>query len=113
MVSLPDGLESSDNRSEIRKLSESILDVMPGELNALIERINGSESEKISCLIADASMGWALEVADKMGIKKVAFWLCDLQYHSCPIVQPPMVIHTARTDLDFQDQEQMKADFWE
>ncbi|KAL2531116.1 UDP-glycosyltransferase 83A1 [Abeliophyllum distichum] len=74
MVSLPDGLESSDNRSEIGKLSESILDVMPGELNALIERINGSESEKISCLIADATMGWALEVAEKMGIKKVAFW---------------------------------------
>ncbi|KAL2461502.1 UDP-glycosyltransferase 83A1 [Abeliophyllum distichum] len=57
MVSLPDGLESSDNRSEIRKLSESILDVIPGELNALIERINGSKSEKISCLIADATMG--------------------------------------------------------
>ncbi|KAL2455733.1 UDP-glycosyltransferase 83A1 [Abeliophyllum distichum] len=74
MVSLPDGLESSDNRSEFGKLWESILDVMPGELNALIERINGSESEKISCLIADAAMGWALEVAEKMGIKKVAFW---------------------------------------
>ncbi|KAL2558780.1 P-loop containing nucleoside triphosphate hydrolase superfamily protein [Forsythia ovata] len=29
---------------------------------------------------------------------------------SCPIVQPPMVIHTARTDLDFHDQEQMKAE---
>ncbi|KAL2470744.1 Linoleate 9S-lipoxygenase 1 [Abeliophyllum distichum] len=40
-------------------------------------------------------------------------WRCDLQYHSCPIVQPPMVIHTARTDLDFHDQEQMKAEFWE
>ncbi|KAL2509620.1 putative receptor protein kinase ZmPK1 [Forsythia ovata] len=29
---------------------------------------------------------------------------------SCPDVQPPMVIHTARTDLDFHDQEQMKAE---
>ncbi|KAL2504983.1 UDP-glycosyltransferase 83A1 [Abeliophyllum distichum] len=74
MVSLPDGLESSDDRREIGKLSESIFDVMPGELKALIERINGSKSEKISCLIADAAMGWALEVVEKMGIKKVAFW---------------------------------------
>ncbi|KAL2504974.1 UDP-glycosyltransferase 83A1 [Abeliophyllum distichum] len=85
MVSLPDGLESSDNRSEFGKLSESILDVMPGELNALIERINGSETEKISCLIADAIMGWALEVAEKMGIKKVAFWPAAAALLALPI----------------------------
>ncbi|KAL2538656.1 putative LRR receptor-like serine/threonine-protein kinase [Forsythia ovata] len=29
---------------------------------------------------------------------------------SCPNVQPPMVIHTARTDLDFHDHEQMKVE---
>ncbi|KAL2454532.1 UDP-glycosyltransferase 83A1 [Abeliophyllum distichum] len=75
MVSLPDGLESSDDRSEIRNLSQSIFYVMPGELKALIEWINGSESEKIRCLIDDATMGWALKVAEKMGIKKVDFWL--------------------------------------
>ncbi|CAA2968298.1 UDP-glycosyltransferase 83A1-like [Olea europaea subsp. europaea] len=47
---------------------------MSDELMALIEQINGSESDKITCLIADATMGWALEVAEKMGIKYVAFW---------------------------------------
>ncbi|CAI9777429.1 unnamed protein product [Fraxinus pennsylvanica] len=74
MVSLPDGLDSSSDRSDSGKLWESILHVMPRELKALIERINGLESEKISCLIADGIMGWALEVAAKMGIKKAAFW---------------------------------------
>ncbi|CAA2968301.1 UDP-glycosyltransferase 83A1-like [Olea europaea subsp. europaea] len=74
MVSIPDGLESSDDRSDIGKQTESIFAVMPGELMALIEQINGSESDKITCLIADATMGCALEVAEKMGIKNVAFW---------------------------------------
>ncbi|CAI9763271.1 unnamed protein product [Fraxinus pennsylvanica] len=46
MVSIPDGLESSDDR----------------------------KSDRITCLIADATVGWALEVAEKVGIKKVAFW---------------------------------------
>ncbi|CAA3015389.1 UDP-glycosyltransferase 83A1-like [Olea europaea subsp. europaea] len=74
MVSLPDGLESSDDRSDTGKLWASIVRVMPGELKVLIERINGSESDKISCIIAETSLGWAIEVAEKMGIKKVAFW---------------------------------------
>ncbi|XP_022863039.1 UDP-glycosyltransferase 83A1-like isoform X3 [Olea europaea var. sylvestris] len=74
MVSLPDGLKPSDDRDDIELLWESIFDVMPGELVALIQRINGSESEKVSCLIADVTMAWALEVAEEMGIKKAAFW---------------------------------------
>ncbi|CAA2949043.1 UDP-glycosyltransferase 83A1-like [Olea europaea subsp. europaea] len=74
MVSLPDGLKPSDDRDDIELLWESILDVMPGELAALVQRINGSESEKVSCLIADVTMAWALEVAEEMGIKKAAFW---------------------------------------
>ncbi|CAI9763272.1 unnamed protein product [Fraxinus pennsylvanica] len=73
MVSLPDGLKPSDDRSDITKLWGSIFDVMPGELMALIERINGSESDKVSCVIADPTMAWALEVAEEMGIKKAAF----------------------------------------
>ncbi|XP_022879390.1 UDP-glycosyltransferase 83A1-like [Olea europaea var. sylvestris] len=74
MVSLPDGLESSDDRSDPGKLWGSIIRVMPGELKVLIERINNSQTDKISCIIADASLGCAMEVAEKMGIKKVAFW---------------------------------------
>lgn len=75
MVTIPDGLESSDHRNDVGKVAESIFTVMPGELKDLIEGINDSESNKISCLIADAHIGEALEVAEKMGIKRAAFWL--------------------------------------
>ncbi|CAL5372268.1 unnamed protein product [Camellia sinensis] len=36
---------------------------------------NGSdEDETISCVIANGNIGWALDVAVKMGITRAAFW---------------------------------------
>ncbi|CBI21225.3 unnamed protein product, partial [Vitis vinifera] len=46
---------------------------MPGKLEELIEEINGSDDE-ITCVIADGNLGWAMGVAEKMGIKRAAFW---------------------------------------
>lgn len=40
---------------------------MDGELEKLIEGINGSEG--ISCLLCDVNMAWTLEVAHKLGIR--------------------------------------------
>jgi len=31
-------------------------------------------TNKIICIVADVSMGWALEVGSKLGIKGVFFW---------------------------------------
>lgn len=47
---------------------------MPGKLEELIEKINVSDDNKITSIIADLNMGWALEVAEKMGIRRAAFW---------------------------------------
>ncbi|CDP08523.1 unnamed protein product [Coffea canephora] len=47
---------------------------MPANLESLIKSINQSDSDKITCIIADKTMGLALEVAKKMRIKAVAFW---------------------------------------
>ena len=72
LVSIPDGLEPGDDRNDAPKLIESIEKVMPGHLEDLMEKIN--QSNQISCLIADPTVGWALEVAEKMGIKRAAVW---------------------------------------
>ncbi|XWS40987.1 hypothetical protein CRYUN_Cryun17cG0042300 [Craigia yunnanensis] len=45
---------------------------MPGKVEELIEEINGSES-KIYCVLVDQKHGWALEIAEKHGIKRAAF----------------------------------------
>ena len=75
LVSIPDGLEPGDDRNDTPKLIESIEKVMPGHLKDLIEKINQSnDDDQISCIIADSMVGSALEVAEKMGIKRAAVW---------------------------------------
>lgn len=74
MVSIPDGLEPWEDRSDLCKLTTSILESMAGKLEELIEKINKEDSSKVSCVIADDGMGWAIKVAKKMGIRRAAFW---------------------------------------
>ncbi|KAL5582186.1 hypothetical protein UlMin_014628 [Ulmus minor] len=74
LVSIPDGLEPWEDRNEFGKLCQAIKRVMPGKLEELIGRINETEDDKITCVIADESFGWALEVAEKMNIRRAAFW---------------------------------------
>lgn len=74
LVSIPDGLEPWEDRNELGQLCEAILRVMPGKLEEIIEKIKEEEGDKVACIIADESNGWALQVAEKMQIKKVAFW---------------------------------------
>ncbi|XP_028800888.1 UDP-glycosyltransferase 83A1-like [Neltuma alba] len=74
MVSIPDGIEQEEDRNRWEILIESIWQVMPMKLEQLIQEISEkSENEKISCVVADAAMGWALEVAEKMGIHRATF----------------------------------------
>lgn len=48
---------------------------MPGIIEKLIEKLNGSapEGEKISCIIADRTLGWAMELGKKIGVKRAIF----------------------------------------
>jgi hypothetical protein len=71
LASIPDGLEPGDDRNDLTKLINSVQKVMPAHFKDLIEKIN--ESDEISCVIADITVWWALEVAEKMGIKRAAF----------------------------------------
>nr|XP_043608153.1 UDP-glycosyltransferase 83A1-like [Erigeron canadensis] len=73
MVSLPDGLEPGEDRNEFGKLMLSLQRFTSTKLNELIETINKDEDNKITCVIADCWMGWAIRVAKKMGIRGVAF----------------------------------------
>jgi hypothetical protein len=73
LVSIPDGLETLEDRKKPGKLSEAVLKVLPGKLEELIEQINGSNGEEITFILADQSIGWALEIAQKKGIRRAAF----------------------------------------
>ncbi|XVF49998.1 hypothetical protein PTKIN_Ptkin04bG0060300 [Pterospermum kingtungense] len=74
LVSIHDGVEA-DDRTDMVKVAESIHRSMPGYLEDYILKINQSDvNEQITCVIADTSVGWALEVAKKQGIEAVAVW---------------------------------------
>ncbi|KAG8659614.1 UDP-glycosyltransferase 83A1 [Manihot esculenta] len=73
VVSVSDGIHFSEDKNKPGKSSEAILRVMPGKVEELIEEINASGSDKIGCILADQSFGWALEIAEKKGIRRAAF----------------------------------------
>lgn len=73
MASISDGLVGNERR-DAPALVKSLMNTMSGNLTELIQEINASNcDEKISCLIADFSLGWILEIAQDFGIQPVAF----------------------------------------
>ncbi|XP_052296320.1 uncharacterized protein LOC102610248 isoform X6 [Citrus sinensis] len=74
LVSIPDGMEPWEDRNDLGKLIEKVLQVMPGKLEELIEEINSREDEKLDCFIADGYMAWSMEVAKKMNVRGGVFW---------------------------------------
>ncbi|KAL1809631.1 hypothetical protein ACET3Z_026621 [Daucus carota] len=74
LVSISDGLEPGEDRKDLGKLTAAMHKFMPGKLQEVIEKINRAEDDgKISCVVADISIGCAFEIADKLKIKAVAF----------------------------------------
>ncbi|GMI67442.1 hypothetical protein like AT3G02100 [Hibiscus trionum] len=71
LVSIPDGMEPGEDRNHLGKLTNGISNVMPSELKKII---NGFEDDKISYVIADVNMGWALDIAAEFEIPGAAFW---------------------------------------
>lgn len=75
LVSVPDGLEAWEDRTDLGKLSQSMLRVIPGKLEEIIENINEAvDDNNITCLIADIGVGWALEIAVKYSLMPVGFF---------------------------------------
>ncbi|XP_062106524.1 UDP-glycosyltransferase 83A1-like [Humulus lupulus] len=74
MVSIPDGMEPWEDRNDIGKLLKATQRVMRAKLEELITMINESEDYNITCVLADETLGWALEAAEKMNIQRAVFW---------------------------------------
>lgn len=102
-VSIPDGSESDDDRNDSIKHNQSILRVMPGHLQNLIEKINQSgDDEQITCVIADITAGWALELAMSMSIKRAAFLPAGLG-NSALALHIPKLIESGVIDVNGKD----------
>ncbi|BAT83301.1 hypothetical protein VIGAN_04043000 [Vigna angularis var. angularis] len=74
-VTLPDGLDPEDDRSDHHKLFVSIKTNMPAFLPKLVQDINALDvHNNITCIVATMHMGWALQAAHKLGIKAAFLW---------------------------------------
>lgn len=75
LTSIPDGLSPDDDRKDVGKVVGSLESTMAASLTDLIQKINEScdGDEKISCVIADLSVYWVLEVAERFGAEAVGY----------------------------------------
>ena len=85
-VSIPDGFGPEDDRTDVGKLCLSISNTVPAMFEKLIEDIASDGKERISCIVTELSMGWALEIGRKMGIRGAIFYpaaaaMFALQFH--------------------------------
>lgn len=91
-VTLPDGLEPEDDRSNHKKVISSIKRNMPLMLPKLIEEVNDLDVEnKVSCIVVTFNMGWALEVGVKLGIKGALFWTASATSLACCYRIPQLI----------------------
>lgn len=92
LVSIPDGLEPGEDRNDLDRLCEGIMRVMPEKLEQLVGELNEREEyDKVTCVIADLNMSWALEVAKKMGIRRAAFWPASAALLATHLSVPKMI----------------------
>lgn len=73
LASIPDGLEPWEDRHDVGKVISAMSKIMPQKLEALIQKINETDSDKVTCVITDYGLTWVFELADKLKIKKTAF----------------------------------------
>lgn len=74
LASIPDGLQDLNDRIDPLKIMESLKRVMPAHLMDLIITINNQSNEPITAVIADATVGWILDVAERIGVQQFGFW---------------------------------------
>jgi len=95
LVSIPDGLEPNDDRSNVGKLCDSMLSTMPQALKKLIQ----DNDSRIRFIVVDLHVGWALNVACELGIKGALFWPASATaFHL--LYSVPRLLHDGIIDPD-------------
>ncbi|XP_028752060.1 UDP-glycosyltransferase 83A1-like [Neltuma alba] len=92
LASISDGMGPEDDRNNVAKLMLAILRTMPSELEKLIEGING-RGDRITCVVADVKMGWALEVSHKLGIKAAVICPTTAAVFALELHMPKLIQH--------------------
>ncbi|XP_048137470.1 UDP-glycosyltransferase 83A1-like [Rhodamnia argentea] len=69
-----EGMEEVKDMGDKEEVAETRAKVMSRHFQELLREMNSSRDERVTCVVADATIGWAFEVANSMGIKRAMFW---------------------------------------
>lgn len=82
LVGIPDGLSDDDNRDNNVPTFVRLIENIGPVLEELICKINVKGPHRITCIISDVMAVKTLDVAQKLGIARVAFWPPNASIHS-------------------------------
>ncbi|KOM56603.1 hypothetical protein LR48_Vigan10g249500 [Vigna angularis] len=99
LVSVPDGLGADDDRNDLSKLCDGLQNSMPKALEKLIEHMHLKGDNRISFIVADLCMAWALDVGRKFGIKGAIVWPASAAIFAL-LWSLPSLIHGGTIDSD-------------
>lgn len=74
MATVPEGMEEVKDMGDKEEVAETRAKVVSRHFEELLRKMNSSRDERVACVVADATVGWAFEVAESMGIKMAMFW---------------------------------------
>ena len=77
LVGIPDGMGDGEDRDNLVRLNAAMQEAMPPRLEALLDG-GGEGGEglqgRVTCVVVDAGMSWALDVARRRGLPTAALW---------------------------------------
>ncbi|KAF8037426.1 hypothetical protein BT93_B0353 [Corymbia citriodora subsp. variegata] len=75
-ATVPEGMEEVKDMGDREEVAETRARVMSRHFEELLRKMNSSSrnDERVDCVVADATIGWAFEVAESLGIKRAMFW---------------------------------------
>ncbi|KAG9440591.1 hypothetical protein H6P81_020756 [Aristolochia fimbriata] len=106
-ASVPDGLETDDDRGDVGLLCKFVLEDLEPLLEDLFRRIHEREEDKISCVIADVCAPPASSVAKKMGLPTYGFCPASaanlaLCFHIPKLIESGIIVGENGTILEEQ-----------
>lgn len=74
LVGVADGMGDGEDRDNLVRLNATMQEAMPPQLEKLLDGEWSGRLSKVTCVVVDAGMSWALDAAKKRGLPTAALW---------------------------------------
>ncbi|TKW40015.1 hypothetical protein SEVIR_1G218000v4 [Setaria viridis] len=77
LVGVADGMDDGEDRDNLLRLNATMQEAMLPQLEALLDGEGGAAGKglgRVTCVVVDAGMSWALDAAKRRGVPTAALW---------------------------------------